>query len=72
LGEAKKLAATITQKSAVAMRYALSAIHAGAVHGIQEGLQREAELFGEAFGTEDVKEGVAAFLEKRKPQFNDR
>jgi enoyl-CoA hydratase len=72
LDEAKKLAAAISQKSAVALRLALSAIHVGALHGLQEGLRREAELFGEAFGSEDVKEGVAAFLEKRKPQFNDR
>jgi enoyl-CoA hydratase len=72
LDEAKKLAGVIAQKSAVALRLALEAVHAGTVRGKAEGLQREAELFGEAFGSEDVKEGVAAFLEKRKPQFADR
>lgn len=70
--EAKKLATVITQKSAVAIKLALAAIHAGADQGLPEGQQREAQLFGEAFRSEDVKEGVAAFIEKRKPQFQDR
>lgn len=33
------------------------------------GFMREQEAFGECFGTEDMKEGTAAFLEKRKPRF---
>jgi enoyl-CoA hydratase len=39
---------------------------------LSEGLAKEAALFGEAFTSEDVKEGVGAFLEKRKPNFADR
>jgi len=72
LDEAKQLAMAIAQKSAVTIRLALDAIHTGLVNGFHEGLQREAALFGEAFRSEDVKEGVTAFLEKRKPQFRDR
>ncbi len=72
LAEARKLAETIAQKSAVSMRLALEAIHTGLTEGITQGLAREAELFGEAFRSEDMKEGVNAFLEKRKPQFKDR
>lgn len=34
-----------------------------------EGMKRESELFGQMFMTEDGKEGVAAFIEKRKPNF---
>lgn len=72
LDEAKKLAAAIVQKSAVTLKLALEAIHASTELSQPEGLAKEAELFGKAFGTEDVKEGVTAFIEKRKPQFSDR
>ncbi|MCK9905762.1 enoyl-CoA hydratase-related protein, partial [Frankia sp. Cpl3] len=61
--EAKKLAAAITQKSAVAIKLALAAIHAGVDQGLAAGQQQEAQLFGEAFRSEDVKEGVQAFIE---------
>ena len=37
---------------------------------LEEGLRREQELFVECFNSSDGKEGVAAFLEKRKPRFN--
>lgn len=70
--EAKKLAEAIAQKSAVTIKLALQAIHASEELSLSEGLEYEAKLFGEAFATEDAKEGVAAFLEKRKPQFADR
>jgi enoyl-CoA hydratase len=36
---------------------------------IDSGLDFEAEAFGLCFGTEDQKEGMAAFLEKRKPTY---
>lgn len=72
LEEAKKLAALISQKGAVTLKLALKAIHASTQLSQSEGMNREAELFGTAFATEDMKEGVAAFLEKRKPQFSDR
>jgi enoyl-CoA hydratase len=72
LDEAKKLAGLIAEKSAVAMRYALDAINVSESMALEQGLKYEAKLFGEAFTTEDMKEGVSAFLEKRKPQFKDR
>ncbi|MFM1651977.1 enoyl-CoA hydratase [Brevibacillus sp. B_LB10_24] len=72
LVQARELAQKIAEKGKVAIRLALSAIHTGFAEGFKEGLAQEAALFGEAFETEDMKEGVAAFLEKRKPQFTDR
>jgi enoyl-CoA hydratase len=39
---------------------------------LQEGLAIEADLNTLAFETEDATEGMAAFLEKRKPVFRDR
>ena len=36
------------------------------------GLVREAQLFGDLCDSEDKREGVGAFLEKRQPQFRDR
>ncbi len=40
--------------------------------GLYNGLEKEAELFEEVFQTEDIKEGVQAFIEKRKPVFEHR
>ncbi len=72
VSEAKTLAKTIAQKSSVTMKFALAAIHAGFTADRETGLREEARLFGQSFATEDCKEGVNAFIEKRKPQFTNR
>lgn len=72
LEEAKKLASAIADKSAVTLKLALAAIQGTVELPLSEGLALEAKRFGEAFASEDVKEGVGAFLEKRKPVFTDR
>ncbi len=41
-------------------------------HSFTEGVEKEAEAFAEVFGNEDAKEGIAAFVEKRKANFNDK
>jgi len=46
--------------------------YAGTISDIGYGFQREQTAFGECFGTEDMKEGAAAFLAKRKPVFTGK
>jgi enoyl-CoA hydratase len=38
----------------------------------KEALRLDSELYGEVYKTEDFKEGVTAFLEKRRPSFKNR
>lgn len=69
---AKELAEKIVNKSAVTIAYALECLTYTQDVKFQEGIAKEAELFGRVFLSEDTKEGVQAFLEKRKPNFKDR
>ena len=68
LPEAKAVAEQIAANSPRAVRAAKAAI--GAAFGeTGKGLKLEVELFAACFGTADQREGVAAFVEKRKPSF---
>ena len=70
--QAKGLAAKLASKSAIAIAAALEAINAGQGLPLAEGLAKECEQFAQLAGTEDVREGPQAFLEKRQPQFKDK
>jgi len=72
LKQAKGMAKKIASKGAVAVRLAQQAIGEGLKGSLAEGLAKEAELFGEVAKTEDMKEGVKAFLEKRQPKFQGK
>lgn len=72
MDESIKLAQTIAEKSAVAVRYALMAINGGLATDEKTGLRLESFCLGACFASQDSKEGLAAFLEKRKPKFCGR
>lgn len=65
---AEKMAQDFMKNSIVAMGYAIEAVNAGMLEGAI-GYDVEVQAFGDCFETADFKEGTAAFLEKRKPQF---
>ena len=72
LKQAKGLAKKIASKGAIAVRLSQQAIAEGLEGSLKDGLKKEAELFGEVSKTDDMKEGVKAFLEKRQPKFQHK
>jgi enoyl-CoA hydratase len=62
----------ILDKAPLAVQYALEATHRSGDLGLDDGLYLEATLFGMACGTDDMREGTKAFLEKRKAEFRGR
>ena len=72
LDRALELANKIAEKSPVAVKLAREAIKAARKGNLEEGLELEGNLFAVGFSSEDKEEGVAAFLEKRKPSFKGR
>ncbi len=65
------LAQRMASKGQLAIQAALMAIHRGKELCLQEGLLLEARLFGELWESEDTREGLTAFVEKRQPHFRD-
>ncbi len=72
MGKAREIATKIAAKSPLAVMAAKDAINTGVNMGLAEALEYEARTFAILCGSEDKKEGVGAFLEKRKPVFNGR
>ncbi|MFA7616230.1 MAG: enoyl-CoA hydratase-related protein [Weeksellaceae bacterium] len=66
LDRAKAIASNISKNSSTAISKAIKAINAS---GTKDGFGVEIQSFGELFEEQDFKEGVSAFLEKRKPDF---
>jgi len=72
LAEAAKVADTIAAKSLPSLYAAKAALDAALETSLAEGLRFEKQVFSGRFGTEDQKEGMAAFREKRAPDFTHR
>lgn len=64
-----EMAKKIASKGQIAVRYSKAAINRGLETDIETGMAIERDLFGLCFATEDQKEGMNAFVEKRSPQF---
>lgn len=72
LDRARDLAARMARWSPVALALAKKAVREAAERHLEDGLDAEKELFLEAFASEDGREGVRAFVDKRKPTFRGR
>jgi enoyl-CoA hydratase len=72
LSEAQRLAAQIAEKGPLALQLAKEAVLKSYDAGLTEGLVFERKNFYMLFSTEDQKEGMSAFIEKRKPRFEGK
>ncbi|GLY10163.1 enoyl-CoA hydratase [Bacillus badius] len=69
LSKAREMAAKIALKSPISMKAAIELLNFSKHAEYYRGVEREAELFGEVFDSQDAKEGIGAFIEKRQPVF---
>jgi enoyl-CoA hydratase len=72
MGAVMGLAQEIASKGQVSVRMSKAAINRGMDVDINSALAIEADAFGLCFATDDQKEGMAAFVEKRKPEFTGK
>jgi len=72
LDEAKRVAAEIAAKAPIATRLAKEGVDRAFEGPLQLGLEYERRLLYLAFASEDAKEGLEAFMEKRKPEWKGR
>jgi enoyl-CoA hydratase len=72
MGAAEQLAQQILSKAPLAVGVILEAVQHGLEMTLAEGLQLEENLFGVICGTEDMREGTAAFVEKRPAHFTGK
>jgi len=72
ISRAEAILKQIFSNAPIAIKHSLEAVNKGLETSMDEGLALEASFFGLCAGTDDKKEGTAAFLEKRPPQFHGR
>ncbi|WP_080844501.1 enoyl-CoA hydratase [Cytobacillus gottheilii] len=72
LENAYNLAKKIAKKSPISIKATIELLNYTKSDQFYEGVKKEAELFGEVFASNDGKEGIAAFIEKRDPNFTGK
>jgi enoyl-CoA hydratase len=72
LTKCREILGVIGEKAPLAIAKIIECANIAEEGGEDDGFLFEQESFGECFGTEDMKEGTSAFLEKRKPKFKGR
>jgi enoyl-CoA hydratase len=72
LPKVRAIAATLATRGPLALEMALEAVLRGGSVSQEEGLRIECDLFGLVSSSEDMRDGLNAFLEKRKPQYRGR
>lgn len=72
LPETLKIAKKIAKKSPIALKAAIEMLNYSKSPSYYEGVKAEANSFGEVFVSEDAKEGIQAFIEKREPVFSGK
>ena len=72
MAETMSAAGKIAEKSAIAATAIKEMVNRSYETTLSEGLLYERRVFHSLFSTEDQKEGMAAFAEKREPQFRDK
>jgi enoyl-CoA hydratase len=70
--ETLDLASKIAEQAPMAVRFCKTAINRGIQCDIDTGIMYESEIFAQCFSTEDQKEGMNAFIEKRQKHFKNR
>jgi enoyl-CoA hydratase/3-hydroxyacyl-CoA dehydrogenase len=70
--EVAEMAKKLCELPPIAMKYAKHALNFGTQFPLEIGLRLEAGMMGLAFSTEDLKEGIEAFMSRRKPEFKGK
>lgn len=72
INESIAMAESFIKHSSLILQFCKTAIDTGMQMDLESGLELEIGLWAESYATEDHHEGIAAFIEKRKPQFKDK